>query len=123
MFQSLRSNAVVELVSDDGQHIQTVGAMSGASALRRLIRQHFMGQTSGSNDATDVNRFLAGMILYASLKSEWQMLQNAFNYGLIDKDSANKEAVSAEKRARAMFEKNAFSEWDCDRKKPSKKRK
>lgn len=105
MFQSLRSNAVVELVSDDGRHIQTVGAMSGASALRRLIRQHPVGQAADSNDAADVNRFLAGMILHASLKSEWQMLRNAVECGLIDENTANKEAVGAEKRARAVFEK------------------
>lgn len=120
MFQSLRSNAVVELVTDDGGHIQTVGAMSGASALRGLIRQHPVGQSSESNDAADVNRFLAGMILHASLKSEWEMLRNAVAYGLIDEDTANKEAVGAEKRARKVFERNAFSEWDFEKKKPRK---
>lgn len=123
MFQSLRSNAVVELVTDDGQHIQTVGAMSGASALRRLIRQHPVGKASSSNDSDGVNRFLAGMILHASLKSEWEMLRNAVEYGLIDEVTANNEAVSAEKRAKAVFEKNAFAEWDFTKKRSGKSKK
>lgn len=121
MYQSLRSNAVIELVSDDGQHIQAVGAMSGASALRRLIRKHPLGKPNTSEDAVDVNRFLAGMILHASLTSEWKMLQNAVEYGLIDAATANKEALDAEKRAKAVFEKNAFSEWDFKKKKPRRK--
>ena len=123
MFQSLHSNAVIELVADDGQHIQTVGAMSGASALRRLIRQHPNGSGIATEDAVHVNRFLAGMILHASMKSEWQMLQNAVEYGLIDVDTANKEAVGAEKRAKAVFEKSAFSEWDFGKKRSGKKAK
>jgi hypothetical protein len=123
MFQSLQSNAVIEIVTDDGQHIQTVGAMSGASALRGLIRQHPVGQASSTNDAAGVNRFLAGMILYASLKSEWGMLRNAVEYGLIDEDTAYKEADGAEKRAKAVFKKNAFAKWDFRKKKPGKKRK
>jgi hypothetical protein len=122
MYQSLHSNAVIELISDDGQQIQTVGAMSGASALRRLIRQHPIGHATASDHTVDVNRFLAGMILHASLKSEWEMLRNAVEYGLIDSVVANKEAKNAEKRAKAVFEKNAFSEWNFGKKKPGKKK-
>jgi hypothetical protein len=51
------------------------------------------------------------------------MLRNAAEYGLIDEDTANKEAVGAEKRAKAVFEKNAFAEWDFGKKKPGKKKK
>lgn len=120
MFQSLRSNAVIELVSDDGQHIQAVGAMSGASALRRLVRQYPIGKPNASDDAVDVNRFLAGMILHAGLKSEWQMLQNAVEYGLIDVTTANTEALGAEKRSKAVFENNAFTECDFKKKKPQR---
>jgi hypothetical protein len=123
MYKSLRSNAVIELVSDDGQHIQTVGAMSGASILRRLVRHHPIGQPTGSEYAGDVNRFLTGMILHASLKSEWQMLRNAVEYGLIDVDAANKEAVGAEKRARAVFEKSAFANWNFKKNKSQQTRK
>ena len=67
-----------------------------------------------------MNRFLAGMILHASLKSEWQMLRNAVECGLIDEDTANKEAVGAEKRAKAVFEKNAFANWNFRKKKAGK---
>ncbi len=121
MFQSLHSNAVIELVDDEGQHIQTIAAMSGASALRRLIRLHSIGRSSGSNDAVHTNRFLAGMILRASQKSEWLMLANAVEYGLIDFATAKTEAINAEKRAKAIFESNSFSEWDFDEKKVKKR--
>lgn len=121
MFQSLHSNAVIELVSDDGRHIQTVGAMSGASALRRLIRQHPFEYATASEDTVDVNRFLSGMILHASLRSECQMLSKAVEFGLIDADTANKEAVDSEKRAKAVFENNAFSQWNFGKKKPDKR--
>ena len=123
MYRSVNASAVIEIVSDSGEHIQSLAAMSGASAVRRLIREHPFPQPRNEGEAENITRFVGGMILYNGVLQEWQMLRDAIEFGLIDENRANSEAKAAEKRGKATFEKDLIPHWDFVTKQKARPRK
>jgi hypothetical protein len=122
MYRSVNASAVIEVVSDTGEHIQSLAAMSGASAVRRLIREYIFPDPGDQEEAEDTTRFLGGLILCNGVWQEWRMLQNAVEFGLIDQDRARSEAEAAERRAKETFERDLIPHWDFVAKKKSRKR-
>ncbi len=123
MYRSVNASAVIEVVSDTGVHIQSLAAMSGASAVRRLIREHRFPEPGGQEEAEDMIRFLGGLILFNGVRKEWRMLDNAVEFGLMDQYKARKAAEAAEKRAKATFEKDLIPHWDFVAKKKTRPKK
>jgi hypothetical protein len=123
MYRSANASAVIEVVSDSGEHIQSLAAMSGASAVRRLIREHAFPDPGEQEDAEDATRFLGGLILCNGVRQEWRMVQNAVEFGLIDPVRGRAEAEAADRRAKESFERNLISHWDFVTKKKTRPRK
>jgi hypothetical protein len=102
--------------------MQSLAAMSGASAVRRLIREHVLSEPNSEKDSDQTGQFLIGMILFNGVRNEWRMLQNAVEYGLLDERKARTEAKACERRAREMFEKHLTPSWDFESKKRARPR-
>jgi hypothetical protein len=120
MYRSVNSSAIIEIISDKGEHIQSLAAMSGASAVRRLIRERKFPEPQNQEDAEDTTRFIGGMILCNGVRQEWRMIQNAVEFGLIKQDTARSEAEGADRRARETFEKDLIPHWDFVAKKKAR---
>jgi hypothetical protein len=122
MYRSANASAVIEVVSDLGEHIQSLAAMSGASAVRRLIREHSFPEPGNQEDAEATTRFLSGLILCNGVRQVWRMLQNAVEFGLIDQDNARAEAEAAQRTAQATFERDLIPHWDFVAKKKTRRK-
>jgi hypothetical protein len=117
MLEPLSTNAVIEVVDDDGTHLGVIGAMSGASALRNVIQHHVPGTSVGDNLAKDVSWFTRALILCASMRKELGMLEAAFEFGLIDRDAMEKERRGIFEKYPKFVGSEVQRSWDFDRKK------
>lgn len=120
MYRSADASAVFEVVSQSGEHIQSLASMSGASVLRRLLLDHRFPEPGDQEGVEDRMRFVGGLILSYGVREELNMLQNALEFGLIDEARATREARAADARAKATFEKDLIQHWDFVSKKKTR---
>ena len=88
MLIPLRSNAVMRITNDDGELLYSCGALGADSLLRSVIRMH---QPDAERDPEDID-FMGQVISFAvahfSIGKEYAMLQNAYQFGLLDEKDA-----------------------------------
>jgi hypothetical protein len=112
MLSPLSANAVMEITDEEGKVVYSCGALGADSLLRSVIRMRGGSMGGDTDHAAVMNEIISFAVAYISIGKEYTMLRNAFEYGLIDRETA--EAIKgrmAKKYAESLGSVRS-REWD-----------
>jgi len=116
MLAPLRSNAVMQIIDDDGELVYSCGALGADSLLRSVIQMRQSNGTRDSESADFMGQVISFAVAYFSIGKEYTMLQNAYEFGLI----SERQAKGIKERMADKYSKQVISgespEWDFDKK-------
>lgn len=108
----VRANAVMEIVDDDGHRIYSCGALSASSLIRSVTEKASNTRPRDATVSEFLNRAICFAVSYFSIGKEFEMLQNAHEYGLLDDDTAQSLEGDLERKYRQTVLNDAFPHID-----------
>lgn len=116
MLTPLRSNAVMQITNDDGELLYSCGALVADSLLRSIIEMRRSDDCHDRGITDFMRQVISFAVAYFSIGKEYTMLQNAYEFGLINE----RQAVGIKERMQPKYAENVISckspEWDFDEK-------